>query len=155
MPLQFAHSIKPGYTNSGMRFCFLLFSRTLLLQGATPLVTLWYRASVCPVASPPKRFSHFHFLCISACFMPSWVLKKISPQIFFLPKNFLQWAVAEASKASHNATKHSSLIYLWPTDYNVNEFLKMYEGHHDWLCHASSEETKPSKKKVSNQLNFE
>ena len=26
--------------------------------------------------SPPKIFSHFHFLCISGCFMPSWVVKK-------------------------------------------------------------------------------
>ena len=44
---------------------------------------------------PPlkKNCSHFHFLCISGCFMLSWVLK------------FCGW-----SKARHNAAKHSSIF---------------------------------------------
>ena len=101
----------------------LLFSRDLLLQGATVHVTLWCRLSSCPSVpgTPPpppvetwflgssgnfkqllfsffftwKKFSTFTFLCISGCFMSSWVLKKIHPQ-FISPKIFLQWAVGEA-----------------------------------------------------------
>ncbi len=42
-----------------------------------------------------KNFPTFTFLCISGCFMLSWVLKKIFTQ------NFSGW-----SKARHNATKH-------------------------------------------------
>ena len=42
-----------------------------------------------------KFFPTFTFLCISGCFMLSWVLKKIFTQ------NFSGW-----SKARHNATKH-------------------------------------------------
>ena len=50
-------------------------------------------------------FPTFTFLCISGCFMPSWVLKKVFTPNFFSPKNFLLscgW-----SKARPNATKHS------------------------------------------------
>ncbi len=42
-----------------------------------------------------KNFPTFNFLCISGCFMPSWLLKKNFTQ------NFFGW-----SKARHNATKH-------------------------------------------------
>ncbi len=113
--LSFIHSFFLSLTLS---LSLLFFSRALLLQGATLLVTLWC-LSVYPVVhgrppllkhdfwaaqailsnfcfqifffffiqnffprkffSPPNKFSRFHFLCISRSFMPSWVLKKISP----------------------------------------------------------------------------
>ncbi len=39
--------------------------------------------------SPPKKFPTFTFLCISGCFRPSWVLKKIFTPNCFSPRNYL------------------------------------------------------------------
>ncbi len=58
-------------------FYFIVFSRALLLESQFFFSSNFF--------SPPKNFPTF----ISACFMPSWVFKKCSPQIFFPSKIFL------------------------------------------------------------------
>ena len=41
--------------------------------------------------SPPKKFPTFTFLCISGCFMPSWVLKrKFHPKCFWVKQGVTQ-----------------------------------------------------------------
>ena len=94
-----------------------LFSRALLLQGATLLVTLSCHPVVCPWQdpsfSPPNYFPHFHyfyaFLDISCHLECS---KKFHPKFFFTL--FFSSISCGWIKARHNATKHSSL--LWEVD---------------------------------------
>ncbi len=77
--------------------------------------------------SPPKKFSHFHFLCISGCFMPSWVLKKMFTSNYFSPQIFSGW-----SKVRHNATKHFFFFFFFARCLNTDIFFAEVQSQYIW-----------------------
>ncbi len=80
-----------------------------------PVVCPWQD----PTPTPQKNFPTFTFLRISGCFMPSWVLKKMSPQFFFHLKLF--WV-----KQCYQAFLFSSLVFLFWSGRYVSSWFKLF-----------------------------